>query len=410
MSVSYWQHPPSSVVSLTEDILLEIFYNLQCISKCSSKYRLPMAVVLSHVTRQWREFVINAPLLWTHIQVTTSLQLDALRTIISRSSGCELDVCFLSLASPLGSTPDYRLRESLRLRDRASILSPHSQRWQRLRITADRRSMQYIMNSVVHVSFPRLRSLELKIMPGYNHMSISQFGPIHFNPDVFATLHLHQVVVRPVHPSHLSGLTSIHLSETSCSIIDQRYMTALCNIPTTSISTDIPSMTHLTHLTISSPTSSLPTLLSFTPSKLTSVTLRNLRCTSPLQRTAFINILGVVVTACLEKLVLASIDSGSWDAFLIFLRANERAVHGSTENRSGFLALKRLTLQSLVLRGIDQRFAAAFPNIEYLSLVDLDPSSVFSLLREDESTRLLWRELEISVEESIENPPLSVPH
>jgi hypothetical protein len=129
-----------------------------------------------------------------------------------------------------------------------------------------------------------------------------------------------------------------------------------------------------------------------------------------LQRTAFINILGVVVTACLEKLVLASIDSGSWDAFLIFLRANERAVHGSTENRSGFLALKRLTLQSLVLRGIDQRFAAAFPNIEHLSLVDLDPSSVFSLLREDESTRLLWRELKISVEESIENPPLSVPH
>jgi hypothetical protein len=112
----------------------------------------------------------------------------------------------------------------------------------------------------------------------------------------------------------------------------------------------------------------------------------------------------VLVTIFLEELVLAGIDDGTWDVFLDFLGAGRRHDNGSAEvvHRKGskFPALRRLTLKSLAFHGIDQRFAAVFPNIEYLTLVDIDPSPVMALFHHDTIDRFLWPKLKISMNES----------
>jgi hypothetical protein len=167
---------------------------------------------------------------------------------------------------------------------------------------------------------------------------------------------------------------------------------------------DTPSMSHLTHLTICTPSPALPEVISFTPTNISSITLCKLRCTTDLHRATLMKLFTVLVTLFLEELVLASIDGGAWDAFLDFLGAGRRLANGSAEvvHRKGskFPTLKRLTLKALALHGIDQRFAAVFPNIEYLTLVDIDPSPVMALFHHDTIDRFLWPKLKISMNES----------
>jgi hypothetical protein len=390
--------PPA--LALTEDILLEIFYLLQSIplahSVGKSRFRLPI-VVLSHVTRQWREFIINAPLLWANIRVTGFLRLDALRTIISRSGHCELDVSFLSSPVPLGSARSRRLRESLHLRDSASLLAPYLTRWRRLRIVADSSSMQYIMLPVINVLFPRLQCLELKLIHHHSQTSRLSFGPLYFNPHVFTTLRLHQVTIRTVDPSHFSGLKNLQLSQTSCGIIDQALLTS--TLPTVPIFTNAPSMNHVTHLTISTPFPPLPALLSIIPMNLTTITFSNFRCTSLLQRATLMNLFNVLITPRLEELMLADIDGEAWDAFLEFSGMNGGvgngliAIHG---NVTRFPTLKRLTLKSLAIHGVDQHFGEAFPKIKCLALVDIDPSLVLALLHNGKINQLLWHMISVN--------------
>ena len=349
------------------------------------RIRLPVAVTLSHVTRQWRESVINAPLLWSNIRVTTSLGLDALRATISRSGECELDVSFLS--SPSHLTRNRRLRDSLHLRESASLLTPHISRWRRLCIVADSRSMQYIMHPIIHVLFTRLQCMELGLIRQGQAPTL-RFGPLHFNPHVFTTLHLHQVTIHPIHPSHFSGLRSLQLSQTPSSIIDQVHLTS--TVPIIPISSNALLMSHVTNLTISTPFPSLPVFLSVNPANLTIIELSNFRCTSPLQYTALINLFSVLITQGLEELLLAGFDDGAWDAFLEFLgRAGSSllVVHG---NEPMFPNLKRLTLQSLAVRGFGQRFTDAIPEIRYRYLVS-------ALLHDDKIKQLFWPEIRVLV-------------
>lgn len=116
----------------------------------------------------------------------------------------------------------------------------------------------------------------------------------------------------------------------------------------------------------------------------------------------------VLVTPCLEELVLEDIDGGAWDVFLDFLGAGQSIVNlipVMRKNGTEYPALKRLTLKSLGLNGIDKRFATALPNIEYLALVDLDPTPVMALFQHDIIDRFLWRQLKILINEvEIENP------
>lgn len=400
----------SPALALTQDILLGIFYLLQSTSVAHSVgnagRKLPIAFILSHVTQQWRALAINAPLLWANILVTTSLCPDALRVIISRSAYCELDITFLSSPPFVGYSQRRRLKESLHLRDSASLLIPYTTRWRRLRIVADANSMRYIMNPVTNISLPRLRLLELKLVPTttHNHApDISHFGPFRFNPHVFTTLNLHQVAIYPAHPCHFSGLNSLQITQTC--IIDQFYVASNCMIP---ISTDTPCMSHLAHLTISSPFPSLPSAISFTPRNLSTVTLCHFRCTTHVQSTTLMKLFSVLVTPCLEELVLEDIDGGAWDVFLDFLGAGQSIVNlipVMRKNGTEYPALKRLTLKSLGLNGIDKRFATALPNIEYLALVDLDPTPVMALFQHDIIDRFLWRQLKILINEvEIENP------
>jgi hypothetical protein len=149
-------------------------------------------------------------------------------------------------------------------------------------------------------------------------------------------------------------------------------------------------MSHVTHLAISTPFPSLPALLSFTPANLTNITLSNFRCTSPLQHAILINLFNLLITPRLEELVLAGIDDGAWDAFLEFVDVSGRV-------GNGLVALERLTLKSLALHGVDQRFADAFPKIKCLALVDIDPSLVSPFLQDDKISQSWWQKLRILV-------------
>ena len=104
----------------------------------------------------------------------------------------------------------------------------------------------------------------------------------------------------------------------------------------------------------------------------------------------------MLITQGLEELVLAGIDDGAWDAFLEFLEVGNGflASHGS---KPMFPKLKRLTLQSLAVRGVDQRFTDAFTKIRCLALVDIDPSLVSALLHDGKINQLFWREIRVLV-------------
>jgi len=156
-------------------------------------------------------------------------------------------------------------------------------------------------------------------------------------------------------------------------------------------------MSHVTNLTISTPFPSLPVLLSVNPANLTIIELSNFRCTSPAQYTALMNLFSVLITQGLEELVLAGIDDGAWDAFLEFLGQVGNGllvIHGSEPM---FPNLKRLTLQSLAVRGVDQRFTDAFTKMRCLALVDIDPSLVSALLHDDKISQSFWREIRVLV-------------
>ena len=111
---------PVPVESLPDELLLDIFEYAQH-SNSRGKCVLPTEVLISHVSRRWRQLAVDNPKLWTQLVVTSQMPSDRISTYLARSGQCLLDISFELLSRVLAST-----RTNLSIMD---TLMHHAERW-----------------------------------------------------------------------------------------------------------------------------------------------------------------------------------------------------------------------------------------------------------------------------------------
>lgn len=90
----------STIYTLPNEILSEIFECLFHSSHHSAGDSLPYELCISHVSRRWRDIAIGSQILWTKLKIKDESPTDMISSYINRSGGRSLDVAItLSMTS-----------------------------------------------------------------------------------------------------------------------------------------------------------------------------------------------------------------------------------------------------------------------------------------------------------------------
>ena len=140
---------PGPITNVPVEILIEIFEQVKYIQSRCAESPLPIAVLLSHVTGQWREIILGAPTMWSTIAIYENGYHDLLRACLTRSKGCLLDV---TVTGGLSDTED----------DAFELIVPEIGRLRRLVIeTYEEMRLLTIIQFLSDVSAPVLQQLHI---------------------------------------------------------------------------------------------------------------------------------------------------------------------------------------------------------------------------------------------------------
>lgn len=146
----------NTIETLPNEILAYIF-TLGTNSRPGRNGKPPFALLVSCVTRRWREVAIGSPSLWSNLVFTTSVHSD---------HWCAALWLPRSGAHPLDITIDLLSRAKERIMD---IIVPHIARWRRLSVKAwDRRDLEVVLSPLRSASAPLLQHVEFRCLVDEN--------------------------------------------------------------------------------------------------------------------------------------------------------------------------------------------------------------------------------------------------
>lgn len=240
--------PPLHIDMLPPEILWMIFGYFSHLSS-SGRGQVQPIILLSHISRHWRDVALSAPALWDQLDINSYRRPDVLRTLLGRSSERSLSIridwpetIFWSGAE----LPDFN--------DTCRALVEELARIRNLSITGRKLTLRRFTDKVlVQTALPHLQHLELVLC---NDPSTIVLGPFQFDPNVFTSLAIKRTMIHVTNGSCLAGLRRFVITEARLSYLDERSIpsTAPPANPATWY-TDLPppSLTSLTDLEIHAP-------------------------------------------------------------------------------------------------------------------------------------------------------------
>ena len=240
--------PPYHIDMLPPEILCMIFDHFSHLSS-SGRGQVQPIILLSHISRHWRDVALSAPTLWDKLDINSYRRPDVLSTLLARSSPRSLSIridwpetIFWSGAE----LPDFN--------DTCRALVEQLPRIRNLSITGRKLTLRRFTDKVlVKVALPHLQHLELA---SCNDPSTIVLGPFEFNPNVFNSLAIKRTMIHVANGHCLAGLRKFVITEARLSYLDERRIpsTAPPANPATWY-TDLPppSLSGLTELEIYAP-------------------------------------------------------------------------------------------------------------------------------------------------------------
>ena len=340
----------SSIEYLPNETLCDIFEWVYSPSlQAPEPPPLTSALRLSHVTSRWRNISIDLPPLWTHIRISHFRDAEMVEILFNRSKELSLDISIhcLTSAPPEVSSRLWMILTSIVSRIprccRLSIITTTSNF-----LTIEKRFGGNPINS------PQLKILELiQSEDG----QIVHFPSLDVDPRVLSSVILDHVVLISSFPYFLAGLNSLDIRHS--------YWFGLWDMMPLV-------MPELRHLTICATV--LPRITIFS-------SLTYLKIGGPWNARHYLSYFMDLSTPALECLELSDLPTreGWWELISIV-----------QDTVSKYPAVQSLSLSTLKLVGLDIRFAHAFPNLQHLKFVNVDPEPILKLLREEPS---IWPSL-----------------
>ncbi|RDB28527.1 hypothetical protein Hypma_014941 [Hypsizygus marmoreus] len=338
-----------------------------------------LPIVVSQVSRYWRDVAINYPLLWTDIDISPPWSLNTIRLFLSRSQTCPIA---LSLAIPslyIGSllSPTAINTSAWLLYD---VIASHIPRCRRITVKGDfERTMPLLdafLNTIQHSSVPLLEQLVFHVT------GVSEFNEEH--QDVGET---------PLFQLGAPSLTHVRLSGFAV----PNCLPPLSQVTSLHLSVGDSTTTHLrssfydfSEMLLACP--SLNTLAIYDDfvwgpwpptSEISLPSLRSLQIYGTF--TCVSDLLRVIVAPLLEDLVIAPVVMDDLLEYHQF--------HHSTTSPK-FRTLRSLTLSPVSAAGFElvKLAAECFPAVEQLTIPNID-SEGFLAVFTDPTIDVLWPDL-----------------
>jgi hypothetical protein len=147
----------SPISSLPNEILAMIFEARYS----SSAYELPFEILVTHITRRFRNIAISNPQLWNRIRITLNgnpAEKEVLSIYLSRSAALPLDLRVNMLDA-------IALRSRLYIASMCQILTVHASRWIRLSVVCHSRGVLCnVLEHLCPISVPLLKHLHIALM------------------------------------------------------------------------------------------------------------------------------------------------------------------------------------------------------------------------------------------------------
>ncbi|KAG5641560.1 hypothetical protein DXG03_004773 [Asterophora parasitica] len=263
----------------------------------------------------------------------------------------------------------------IEFRKTLETLRTHAQRIRYLYIQANNSTFMLFFNRFLNnVNFSALETLILEqVIADSRTYAV---GPVVFNPAVFHTLRLENIMIECNAPC-LAGLRVLHAIHTSGTILDHRQLTHA----TYPVIPEGPTMNNLRELIIDK-THIIQTHSQLTPSfsnaSLRKLTLARIRVPTPEARTLILRLFHMTYSPLLENLVLETIEIDAFHIFVGFLTTSDPVPK--------FACVRRLALVNLQFDYTPQMvevlrmFLRAFPRVDELHLVAVSPAPVWLAL------------------------------
>ncbi|KAJ6623703.1 hypothetical protein B0H10DRAFT_2009232 [Mycena sp. CBHHK59/15] len=336
---------------LPDEVLRRIFLYIHQLSE-----RNPL--LLTSLTKRWRDLAVSLPSLWTAVRINHDRHLSVLAEIISRSKTLPIDI-YIRLEA-------YKYRFSTEYEDAIDTLIAHITRWRSLTIVATNPVLHHIRDRIQGILMPALEHFELiQCDTGPVH----HLGPFVFDPSVFTSLRLERTMMYPADASLLVGIKSIELVESSLAMLDEQKLLSLA-YPT--MEPRPPSMTSVERLVViaSNPvTHGLSYSPAFYPMHLTSVTFARLEAPSMDLVQALSHVYGTALSSpVLQVLEIADIHGHALVMLLAVIRSRS------------FSALHTLSIAAIDMDGFDDKVMDAFSVVTHLSLARVDAGPILRRL------------------------------
>lgn len=269
------------IESLPNELLAHIF-TLGTYSRTGPFEVLPFALLVSCITRRFRNIAISSPSVWSNLVFSTSVHSD---------NWCADIYLPRSGAHPLDITVELLGRSTERVMD---IIVPHSARWRSLSVKAWTRSdLEIILKSLRDVTAPLLDKIELRCFLGDQECSWDPHQPcLTLGTPALRSVRLRGLCLK-CGPQSLANLTTFHFDSHDSSL----------------------SYAELTNLLAASP--ALRTLVLRLPRfEATELTPINIPCLRSLTMNflssgdTFVHLFAMIVAPALECLELISMDGG----------------------------------------------------------------------------------------------------
>ncbi|KAF8188889.1 hypothetical protein K438DRAFT_2019219 [Mycena galopus ATCC 62051] len=340
--------------SLSDEILHRIFDYLQF-----SADKIHPGILISSVTRHWRELALTIPSLWTTIRVNHDRHISVLGDILLRSQNFPLSI-YIRLDA-------FRYRFFTDYMRAIELLIPHVARWRLLSVIATNPVLHLVCTQIYPLSLSALEHLDLVQS---DTGPIQHLGPFTFNPEVFRTLRLERTMLYPADASLLKALTYVELQESSLAMLDEHKLLSL-EYPSSERPASIRTLQHLI-LDGSSPVTDRGLAYSpaFTPDHLTTLYIARIAAPSMDRVQALSRFYGTALTApALRSLTIEDIAGHALVMLLSVLR------------NMAFPPLERFALAGIDTTGVDDRVINAFAaGIGELSLGRLDHTPILGRL------------------------------
>lgn len=398
---------PCHIDTLPTEVLCKIFDHFSRQSGCR---QVQPIILLSHVSRHWRDVILIDPTLWDHLDLNSYRGSDMLRTFLARSNQRSLSV---KIDWP--KTIFWTAEELPEFNDTCRALSEQLPRISKLSITGRNYTLREFTDKVLvnAVTLPHLQHLELVSCFDLAPMLL---GPFSFNPDVFSSLVIIRTLVWVTNGKGLAGVRRLVLRKARLSCLDQRKIPSTAPLVNPAmLCTHLPpkpSFSSLTDLEIHAPlvlpvpghpaqpilnaysgeiVPPLPFAPSFRSDVLRSVTLSSLS----LSMVDSYGTMSAATSEMLARLFYIISDAELQELHLIDLR--DQAITGFLQTleaehyRFSYLRVLRFTavpLQDIIkhsdvvgLERFGYLFSNAFPAVCDVRLARLDPTPLVEILR-----------------------------